>query len=132
MVYILLIDWNKNHRINHLCKPLFILSGGPACDATFYNYPNQWTGGANGNFFINFPTTVSAWTVKVQFASAVNSLSVWNGASISCSGAICTFSNAGYNGPQNAGTSLTLGFQVNVKNRLLCLLKSHSNNSSNS
>jgi len=89
-----------------------IILGGPACDASFYNYPYQWTGGANGNFFINFPTTVSAWTVNVQFASPVNSMSVWNGASISCSGAVCTFSNAAYNGPQNAGTSLTLGFQV--------------------
>jgi hypothetical protein len=103
----------------YLCNPvlynlLYCLPGGSACDAIFSIYSYQWTGGANGNLYIKFPSSVSAWTINVQFAAAVRSLSVWDGTSISCSGAVCTFSNAAYNGAQNAGTTITLGFQVNL------------------
>jgi hypothetical protein len=38
---------------------------GPQCDASFYDYPYQWTGGANGNFYIKFPSTVSAWNIQM-------------------------------------------------------------------
>jgi hypothetical protein len=57
-------------------------SGAPVCDDTFYDYPDQWTGGANGNFYIKFPNTVSGWTIRVTFSSPVTQLSVWNGAGI--------------------------------------------------
>ena len=93
---------------------LLVVSGSPTCDATFYDFPAQWPGGANGNFYIRFPTPVSSWTIRVQFASAVNTLSVWNGVVISGSGTVCTFKDAGYNAGQIAGASLTLGFQVTL------------------
>jgi hypothetical protein len=90
-------------------------SGTPVCDARFYAYDAyQWTGGANGHFFVTFPTAVSSWKITVQFASAVNSLNAYTGTNSPCSGATCSFTNAGYNGVQSAGASLTLGFQVPV------------------
>jgi len=89
-----------------------LVLGSPTCDTTFYDFPAQWTGGANGNFYIRFPTSVSTWTINVQFSSAVNTLSVWNGVVLSCAGSACTFKDASYNAGQSAGSSLTLGFQV--------------------
>jgi hypothetical protein len=91
--------------------PLIFL-GTSACGPTFYDYPYQWSGGANGNFYLKFLVAVAAWTVTVQFSSSVNSLSVWDGANINCAGSTCSFTNAGYNGNQALGASLTLGFQV--------------------
>ncbi len=91
-------------------------AGTSQCDATVYSYSYQWTGGADGSFFIRFPTTVSAWRISVQFYSTINSLSVWDGTNIACSGSVCSFTNKYYNGYQSAGAQLTLGFQVwNVK-----------------
>ena len=92
---------------------LYCFRGGSTCDATYYIYSYQWTGGANGNLYLKFPSSISSWTINVQFSSTVNSLSVWDGTSSSCSGASCTFSNAGYNGQQLSGATLNLGFQVN-------------------
>ena len=90
----------------------FDVLGAPTCGPTFYDYPSQWTGGANGNFYLRFPVTVSTWKVTVQFSSSVNSLSVWNGANSACAGSTCTFTDAGYNAIQALGASLPLGFQV--------------------
>ena len=91
---------------------IFKCLGAPTCEPTFYDYPYQWMGGANGDFYLNFPVAVSTWTVTVQFSSNVNSLSVWNGANSACAGSTCTFTDAGYNANQVLGASLTLGFQV--------------------
>jgi hypothetical protein len=88
--------------------------GGSSCGPTFYDYPYQWPGGANGYFYLKFPVAVATWTVTVQFSSSVNGLSVWNGANINCAGSTCTFTDAGYNANQAIGASLTLGFQVKL------------------
>lgn len=88
------------------------LIAGPPCGPSFFDYPNQWSGGANGNFFLNFPMTVSSWSVQVTFSVNINTLSVWNGDNIQCTGSACTFTDAVYNKNQGGGTALTLGFQV--------------------
>ena len=90
----------------------FDILGAPTCGPIFYDYPSQWNGGANGDFYIKFSVAVSTWKITVQFSSNVNSLSVWNGANSACAGSTCTFTDAGYNAVQGLGVSLTLGFQV--------------------
>ena len=96
----------------------------PKCDANYIAYdPNPWTGGANGNFYIPFAKAVTGWSVKVTFATAVNGLSVWNGVGGGCTSTVCSFTDAGYNKQQSAGTKLTLGFQV----RLFCCFALKSN-----
>ena len=91
---------------------ILLASGIPVC-SKFYAYDvPQWIGGANGKFFVNFPTALTSWIIKVQFASEVLSLYAFIGANSTCSGSVCTFRNAPYNGAQPAGASLTLGFQV--------------------
>ena len=103
-------ETNTLRTIQALHKSVFL--GASVCGSLFYDYPYQWTGGANGNFYIKFSSAAKTWKVTVQFDSNVNGLSVWNGAHISCSGSICSFWNAGYNANQAQGTFLTLGFQV--------------------
>ena len=103
-------ETNTLRTIQALHKSVFL--GASVCGPLFYDYPYQWTGGANGNFYIKFSSAAETWKVTVQFDSNVNGLSVWNGAHISCSGSICSFWNAGYNANQAQGTFLTLGFQV--------------------
>ena len=90
------------------------MADGPICGPSYFDYPFEWSGGANGNFYVNFPSTVSSWSVQVTFSANINTLSVWNGANIQCNGLDCTFTDAIYNSNQGRGTTLKLGFQVKI------------------
>jgi len=90
------------------------LIDGPICGPSSFDYPFEWSGGANGNFYLKFPTTVSSWSVQVSFCANITTMSVWNGANIQCTGSDCTFTDAIYNSNQGRDTTLKLGFQVKI------------------
>ena len=59
---------------------------------------------------LKFPQSVSSWTLKIEFSEPVNKLEIWNGVNSQCSGNVCTFDNASYNGQQNAGSEIKMDF----------------------
>ena len=67
------------------------------CGSSQYSYSDQWNGGANGKLLLTFPASAAnGWTIKVQFSSNVNSLTIYSGKYSKCiSATVCTFSNAG-------------------------------------
>ena len=74
-----------------------------------------WNVGANGELTINVPTQTNGWKVKVTFDGPVDHMSAWQGSPAQCSGNVCIFENAPWNGYQNAGTTLKLGYQINFR-----------------
>ena len=76
---------------------------------------HAWNTGANGEFSIKVPASTNGWKVTVTFDQQVQKLSVWNGAKVQCNGNVCTFENASWNGQQNAGTVMKLGYQVQFR-----------------
>ena len=76
---------------------------------------NAWNTGANGEFSIKIPSNTNGWKVTVTFDQDVQGLSVWQGSNLQCSGNVCTFENASWNGYQNSGATLKLGYQVMFK-----------------
>ena len=76
---------------------------------------HAWNTGANGEFSIKVPSNTNGWKVTVTFDQQVQKLMVWNGNNVQCNGNVCTFENKGWNGNQNAGTIMKLGYQVQFR-----------------
>ena len=76
---------------------------------------HAWNTGANGEFSIKVPSNTNGWKVTVTFDQQVQKLMVWNGNNVQCNGNVCTFENKGWNGNQDAGTIMKLGYQVQFR-----------------
>jgi len=102
-----------------LCITLFSVVAvshvlGGKCESRFTEW-GAWSHGRNGEMKFPVPDHTAKWRIDIVFDSPVNSIDAWEGKKEKCVPAKnkCFFENEHWNGVNEAGQELRLGFQKN-------------------
>merc|ERR1712136_37092 len=84
------------------------------CESKFTEW-GAWSHGRNGELKFPVPDHTTKWRIDIVFDSPVNSIDAWEGKKEKCVPAKnkCFFENEHWNGVNEAGQELRLGFQKN-------------------
>ena len=87
---------------------------GGKCESRFTEW-GAWSHGRNGEMKFPVPDHTAKWRIDIVFDSPVNSIDAWEGKKEKCIPAKnkCFFENEHWNGVNEAGQVLRLGFQKN-------------------